>query len=89
MACFAAAYARCQAATLTRNALGLDTEEADIFVIEPNDKRPGCVVGMSYTFSFVGNNRSGTQEVRCATVTSASGTLTFRGCGSFGAFTVP
>lgn len=89
-ACFAAAYSSCQAAMLTRNAPpGLDTEETDVFVIEPNDHGPGCAVGMSYTFA-IGNNRpTTTQEVQCATVTSANGTLTFSGCGDRNAITVP
>jgi hypothetical protein len=88
-ACFAAMYARCQAATLTRNAPGTDTEEADVFVIEPNDHGPGCAVGLSYTFAIVGSNRTTTQDVQCATVTSANGLLTVGGCGTFGASTMP
>ena len=90
-ACFAAAYASCQAAILTRNAqTGVDTEETDVFVIEPNDHSPGCAVGMSYTFA-VGNNRPTTtaQETQCVSVTSAGDGLSVGGCGTFGDFTMP
>ena len=90
-ACFAAAYASCQAAMLTRNApTGVDTEETDVFVIEPNDHGPGCAVGMSYTFSIVGSgNPTTTGEVQCASVTSAGDKLTVDGCGTFGDVTMP
>jgi hypothetical protein len=88
-ACFAEAYTRCQAATLTRDAPGTDTDETDVFVIETNDHGPGCAVGMSYSFGIVGSNRTTTYEAQCATVTSANGTLTFSGCGDSSAITVP
>jgi hypothetical protein len=90
VACFAAAQARCKAAALTRDAGGTDTEETDMFVVEPWDTGGGCDVAMRFSSGIVGNPRTTTtSEVQCARVTSANGALTIGGCQGFGDITVP
>src|SRR5690348_9801509 len=58
VACFAAAYATCKAATLTRDAGGIDTDEADTFVVEPWNAGGGCDVGLHIEGGIVGSNHT-------------------------------
>jgi hypothetical protein len=88
VACFAAAHIICKAATLTREEGGIDTGEADTFVVEPWNGGGGCDVGLL----SIGGGITGTStcEVQCASVSSADdGELTISGCPGFGDITLP
>lgn len=89
VACFVAAYARCKAAVLTRNVGGIDTNEADRFVVEPRDSGGSCDVGLHYEFFLASGDHTTTIEVQCARVTSDNGTVTIGGCPGFDDFTMP
>jgi hypothetical protein len=88
VSCFAAAYAHCEAATLTRDVGGTDTGETDAFVVEPRSSG-GCDVGLHYEFAIVGSSRTTTIETQCGSLTWDGTLLTFVGCGDLGNIVVP
>jgi len=90
VACFAAAHAICKAAALTRDVGGVDTEEADTFVVEPWNGGGGCDVGLHIDFDMVSGNHTTTRDIQCASVSSADdGELTISDCPGFGDITLP
>jgi hypothetical protein len=90
VACFAAAHTICKAATLTRDAGGIDTYEADTFVVEPRNGGGGCDVGLHVEGGIVGSNHTKSVDIQCAGVTrSDDGELTISGCPGFGDITLP
>lgn len=87
--CFAAAYAQCKAAVLTRDVGGTDTSETNTFVVEPWDGGGGCDVGLHDSFGIVGSPTVTTRDVQCTSVASGNGTLPISGCQGFDGFTMP
>ncbi len=89
VSCFAAAYARCEPAKLTRAfTSGGDNPMSDMFVVEPREVGGGCDVWLRHVVSLCAGARC-TTDVQCAAVGWDGTLLTFAGCGQFDDFVVP
>jgi hypothetical protein len=88
-ACFAQAYARCQAASLTASQLlGVDTASADTYVVEPAILGPCGLAVRWESLVDAGFIRQG-GTLSCAGLTAETDGLLVRGCGSAGETLLP
>jgi hypothetical protein len=88
-ACFARAYARCQAASLTASQLlGIDTSSTDTFVVEPGLLGPCGLADRWESLVDAGLIRQG-GTVSCTGMELESDGLHIRGCGSLGDSVLP
>ncbi len=86
-ACFAAAFARCQAATLDYTNHGVDTGDEHVLLVQPT--AAGCRVSDDFRhYSPVrATNKKNTYE--CATVQAIGAGVVVRACGALGDVEIP